>query len=92
MLEWPEQMTEEDLEKHRIWILWLEALGIMILFSIIGAYWERAKLRFKTKSIGPVEAFFEAFDEWHDPKHVLDEGKKDGKQSDDNNGKKREKE
>ena len=91
MLEWPEQLTEEDLEKHRIWILWLEALGIMIIFSIVGAYWERAKLRFKTKSIGPVEAFFEAFDEWHDPQHVLDEGK-DGKVSDDddnNNGKKK---
>ena len=58
LLESPETLKEEDLEKHRVWILWVLSIGTMILSSVAGAYWERAKLRFRTKSVGPVEAFF----------------------------------
>ena len=58
LLETPEALDSENIERYRIIMLWAMALGTMIISSVGGAYWERAKLRFKLRSIGAVEAFF----------------------------------
>ena len=76
LVESPEQLEEEERDEHRVWLLWVMSVSIMLFSGILGAYWERAKLRFNTKEKGPVIALFEAFDDWLDPEHVLDEGKR----------------
>jgi len=96
ILETPEALSDEDLEKHRIWILWLISVFLLFFSSFMTGYWTKAKLEFRANSVGPVEAFFEAFDNWFDPHMVLSNGKlmlsgdgnRDGRAGDDdNNGK-----
>ena len=71
-MESPENLSEEALDKHRIWLLFVMALGLMIINSIAMAFWTDAKTRFNTKQKGPVRAIFDSFEKWFDPQHVLD--------------------
>ena len=76
LVESPERLEEESREDHRIWLLWLLSLSMMLFSGIATGYWESAKLRFETKVKGPVAAMFAAFENWFDPSHVLEQGKK----------------
>eukprot|EP01083_Nonionella_stella_P050497 134321_1 len=67
LVQTPESMSQKAVEKHRVWLLWVEAICAMFISSIVGGVWSNAKLKFEKKQKGPVQALYDGFEKWYDP-------------------------